>query len=294
MNILVSGASGFIGSSLVEFLTKKGHRVTRLVRSQPKSDEVYWDPTAGKLDATGLDGIDGVVHLAGESIVGRWTAEKKKKILESRVKGTTLLCDALAKLTKKPKALICASAMGYYGDRGEELLTEESASGKGFLAEVCRAWETATEPAKKSGIRVVNLRFGMILCSKGGALKKMLLPFKMGLGGKLGNGNQYMSWISLEDIVGIILYALLTDILRGPVNAVAPNPVRNIEFTKTLGRVLKRPVLFPMPAAAARLIFGQMADELLLASTRVKPAGLLAANYPFRHPNLEEALREII
>ena len=294
MNILVSGASGFIGSSLVEFLTKKGHRVTRLVRSQPKSDEVYWDPTAGKLDATGLDGIDGVVHLAGESIVGRWTAEKKKKILESRVKGTTLLCDALAKLTKKPKTFVCASAMGYYGDRGEELLTEESASGKGFLAEVCRAWEAATEPAKKSGIRVVNLRFGMILCSKGGALKKMLLPFKMGLGGKLGNGNQYMSWISLEDIVGIILYALLTDILRGPVNAVAPNPVRNIEFTKTLGRVLKRPVLFPMPAAAARLIFGQMADELLLASTRVKPAGLLAANYPFRHPNLEEALREII
>jgi uncharacterized protein (TIGR01777 family) len=294
MNILVSGSTGFIGSSVVKLLTEEGHRVVRLVRSQPKSDEIYWDPAAGKVDTFGLEGMDSIVHLAGESIVGRWTTEKKKKIFESRVRGTTLLCDALARLTKKPKAIICASAIGYYGDRGEELLTEESASGKGFLAEVCRAWEAATEPAKKSGIRVVHLRFGMVLSSKGGALKKMLLPFKIGIGGKLGIGNQYMSWISLQDIGGIILYALLTDILRGPVNAVAPNPVRNIEFTKTLGRVLKRPVLFPMPAVAARLIFGQIADELLLASTRVKPARLLAENYSFRHSNLEEALREII
>jgi uncharacterized protein (TIGR01777 family) len=297
MHVLVTGSTGLVGSALLPALTHSGHRVTRLVRSQPRSGEaaVRWDPAAGTVDVAGLVGLDAVVHLAGENIASaRWTPEQKAKIRDSRVKGTQLLCQSLAQLAQPPKVLVCASAIGYYGDRGAEVLREDSAPGSGFLAEVCRAWEAATEPAAQKGIRVVRLRIGLVLSATGGALKKMLPPFRMGLGGKIGSGQQYMSWIDLDDLVGAILHALTTEPLAGPVNGVAPNPVTNLEFTKTLGRVLGRPTLFPMPAFAARLAFGEMADALLLASTRVVPTRLSATGFTFRYPQLESALRHVL
>jgi uncharacterized protein len=296
MNILVTGASGLIGSTLVPFLTTSGHSVTRLVRSQPKPGEraVHWEPMTGTIDVHALAGVEAVVHLAGENIAGRWTAAKKVKIRDSRVKGTQVLCEALNRLAPPPKVLVSASAIGYYGDRGEEILTEESAPGRGFLAEVCRAWEGATEPARQKGIRVVNLRMGIVLSPAGGALAKILPPFRAGLGGVLGNGRQYMSWIALDDAVGAIHHAIVTDSLQGPTNAVAPQAVTNQEFTKTLGKVLGRPTVVPLPAFAARLMFGEMADELLLASARVQPAKLLASGYSFRYPELEGALRHLL
>jgi uncharacterized protein (TIGR01777 family) len=297
MRVLVSGSSGLVGSALVSLLTGGGHQVVRLVRAQPKDEasEVRWDPEAGDIDGAGLKGVDAAVHLAGESIAaGRWTAAKKGRILESRVKGTRLLAEALAGLEPVPRALVSASAVGYYGDRGEEELREESGSGSAFLSEVCRQWEAATEPAAAGGIRVVNLRFGIMLSAAGGALPRLLTPFRLGAGGTVGSGRQFMSWIALDDVVGVILHALITEALRGPVNAVAPQPVTNREFTKTLGRVLGRPTLFPLPAFAARLAFGEMADELLLASQRVEPARLLASGYSFRFPELEGALRHVL
>jgi uncharacterized protein (TIGR01777 family) len=297
MRVLVTGSSGLVGSALVPFLNSGGHRVTRLVRSKPRAAEAYalWDPEAGTIDASSLEGLDAVVHLAGESIAaGRWTAARKARILESRVKGTNLLTGTLAGLSQPPKVLVSASAVGFYGDRGEEVLREESSSGSGFLAEVCRQWEAATAPAAQVGIRVVHLRFGMILSAKGGALQKLLLPFRFGLGGRLGSGRQFMSWVALDDIVGAIHHALTTEELQGPVNAVSPTAVRNAEFTRTLGRVLRRPAVFPLPAFAARLAFGQMADELLLASQRVEPARLLASSYQFRFPELEAALKHLL
>lgn len=296
MKVLVSGSSGLIGSALVPSLTAGGHSVTRLVRSKLKKGEaeVWWDPLGGTLDATGLDGFDGVVHLAGENITGRWTARKKAKIRDSRVKGTELLAQTLAGRAQPPKVMVCASAVGYYGDRGDEILREGSPPGSGFLAQVCTEWEAAAEPARQKGIRVVHLRMGVVLSPDGGALAKMLPPFKMGVGGKVGSGNQYMSWIALDDVVGAIEHALTTEALRGPVNAVAPYPVTNLEFTQALGRVLSRPTVFPMPAGAARLAFGQMADELLLASARVEPARLSASGYRFRYPTLESALRHLL
>ncbi|MFQ5823748.1 MAG: TIGR01777 family oxidoreductase [bacterium] len=297
MNIVVTGSTGLIGSELVPFLTTGGHPVKRLVRSKPKPEEdgIHWDSGVDSLDSAKLEGLDAVVHLAGESIAeGRWTDEKKARIRESRVKGTRLISETLAKLKKPPKVLVCASAIGYYGDRGEEILKETSAAGSGFLSEVCRKWEAATEPATQKGIRVGYIRFGVVLSPKGGALAKMLFPFKMGVGGIIGNGQQYMSWISVDDAVGAIYHAITTDTLKGPINAVAPNPVTNREFTQTLGRVLVRPTIFPMPALAARLVFGEMANELLLASTRVEPAKLLSSGYKFRHPELEGALRHLL
>ncbi len=289
MKILVSGSSGLIGSALVPFLTAAGHEVTRLTRAKSGAAGVGWD-----LDATRLEDFDAVVHLAGENIAGRWTTEKKRRIRESRVEGTRLLCEALARTANPPRVMVCASAIGYYGTRGEEMLTEESALGKGFLAEVCRDWEGATTPASKRGIRVVNLRFGVVLSPKGGALAKMLLPFRLGAGGIVGNGRQYWSWIALDDVVGAIHHALVTEKLLGPVNAVAPNPVTNREFTKTLGKVLRRPTLFPMPAVAARLALGEMADAALLASARVMPTKLIATDYGFRFPDLQGALRHLL
>lgn len=296
MRILVTGSSGLIGSALVSSLTSGGHSVTRLVRTEPQPGrpEVRWDPAAGWIDTAGLEGHEGVVHLAGENITGRWTPAKKARLRDSRVKGTRLLAESLAKLTQPPRVLVCASAVGYYGDRGEEILREESAAGRGFLAEVCRQWEAAAQPAAEKGIRVVLLRIGVVLSPKGGALATMLLPFRLGLGGKIGSGKQYISWISLDDLVGIIEYALTTESLRGVVNAVAPQAVTNLEFTKTLGRVLRRPTLFPMPAFAARLALGELADELLLASARVEPARIRAAGYQFRYPELEGALRHLL
>jgi uncharacterized protein (TIGR01777 family) len=296
MNILITGASGLIGSAVVSFLTTHGHSVTRLVRSQPRPGErtVHWEPMTGISDVNALKGVDAVVHLAGENIAERWTAAKKVNIRDSRVKGTQVLCEALTRLVPAPKVLVSASAIGYYGDRGEENLTEESAPGSGFLAEVCRAWEGATEPARQKGIRVVPLRLGMVLSSTGGALAKMLPPFRLGLGGVLGSGRQYMSWIALDDAVSVIHHAIVTEALQGPTNAVAPQAVTNQEFTKTLGKVLGRPTVVPLPAFAARLLFGEMADELLLASTRVQPAKLLASGYSFRYPGLEGALRHLL
>jgi uncharacterized protein len=297
MHILVTGATGLIGSTLVSFLSTGGHQVTRLVRTPPRPGhaEVYWQPETGSIATPGLEGLDAVVHLAGENIAaGRWTAEKKASIRDSRVQGTHLLCDALAQLVNPPNMLVSASAIGYYGDRGAEVLREDSRPGRGFLADVCRAWEAATAPAAQRGIRVVNVRFGVVLSAAGGALAKMLLPFKLGLGGIIGSGQQYMSWIALDDVVGAIHHTLITDTLQGPVNVVAPNPVTNAVFTKTLGRVLRRPTLFPLPAFVARAAFGEMADALLLASTRVEPAKLKDTHYAFRYPELEGALRHVL
>ena len=298
MKVLVSGSSGLVGSALIPALAGGGHEVVRLVRSQPQdlASEVRWDPEAGEIDGARLEGVGAAVHLAGESIAtGRWTAARKARILESRAKGTRLLAEALAGLEPRPKVLVSASAIGYYGDRGDEALTEDSGSGSAFfLSNVCRQWESATEPAADAGIRVANLRFGVILSADGGALPRLLTPFRLGAGGRLGSGQQFMSWIAVDDAVGAILHALTTKTLRGPVNAVSPQPVTNREFTKTLGRVLGRPTVIPMPAFAARLAFGQMADELLLCSQRVEPARLLASDYQFRFPDLEDALRHLL
>lgn len=297
MRILMTGSSGLVGNSLMPFLTTGGHSVVRLVRrAAPLAENIVsWDPSAGRIDAAGLEGCDAVVHLAGESIAARrWSAKQKDLISSSRVAGTRLLCESLARLAKPPQVLVSASAIGFYGDRGDSPMTEESAPGAGFLSEVCQEWEAATEPAARAGIRVVNLRIGIVLSPAGGALKKMLTPFRLGVAGKMGSGRQYMSWIALDDVIGAIHHAIMAPEVRGPVNATAPNPVTNYEFTKTLGRVLRRPTIFPMPAFAARLAFGEMADALLLASTRVEPARLLAAGYRFRFPNLEDALRHLL
>jgi uncharacterized protein len=297
MTVAISGASGLIGSALVPFLTTAGHRVVRLVRSltQGKQDVIQWDPERGIVDTERLDGADALVHLAGVNIAdGRWTPERKRVIRESRVKGTRLLCEALARLPRPPKTLICASAIGYYGNRGDEVLGEESPPGDGFLAEVCQAWEAATQPAEESGIRVVHARLGIVLSLAGGALAKMLLPFQLGLGGRLGDGAQYMSWITLDDVVGSLFHLLISEGMSGAVNVVAPNSVTNREFTKTLGLVLKRPTLFPVPTLALRFALGEMADALLLASTRVQPQRLLASEYEFRYPHLEGGLRHVL
>ncbi|MCI0404118.1 MAG: TIGR01777 family oxidoreductase [Acidobacteria bacterium] len=294
MKVLVTGSTGFIGTALVAALAAAGHQVTRLVRRPAAAGEVRWDVEAGTIDSGGLEGHDAVVHLAGENIAGRWSAAKKKRIRDSRVNGTRLLAEALAKLSRRPRALICASAVGYYGNRGDEKLREDSPPGKGFLAESCVAWEAAAKPAADAGLRVVHLRIGVVLHPAGGALKQMLLPFKLGLGGVVGSGQQYMSWIALDDLIGIFQHALANDSLRGPANAVAPNPITNREFTKTLGNVLSRPTIFPMPAFAARLAFGEMADELLLSSARVEPVRLSASGFRFAHPQLEPALRHLL
>ncbi|MBI4464659.1 MAG: TIGR01777 family protein [Acidobacteria bacterium] len=296
MNIVVTGSRGLIGTALIASLADAGHRITRLVRSQPQtqSGEAHWDPEKGLLDASALEGQDAVVHLAGENIAERWTPDKKARIRDSRVNGTRLLCHALAHLQKSPSVLVSASAVGYYGDRGEQWLTEDKPPGSGFLAELCREWEAATEAAAQAGVRVVRLRIGVVLSVAGGALAKMLPPFRMGLGGKIGSGRQYMSWIALDDLVSIILHTLATPHLAGSVNAVAPNPATNQEFTKTLGKVLGRPTLFPAPAWAMRLAFGQMGEEVLLASTRVEPARLKASGYRFLFPELEGALHHVL
>jgi hypothetical protein len=285
-----------MGHALLPFLTSGGHTVVCLSRSKARASggPISWDPDAGIIDKDALEGFDAVVHLAGETIAGRWTTGKKARILESRAKGTRLLCETLARLRSRPLALVSASAIGFYGDRGDQVLDEGSSAGTLFLSEVAKAWEGATEPAGRSGIRVVNLRIGFVLSKAGGGLATLLLPFKMGVGGRVGSGRQFISWIAIDDVVGAISHALLADSLRGPVNAVAPHPVTNREFTATLGRVLGRPTIFPLPAFAARLVMGEMADELLLASTRVRPSRLLASGYEFRFPDLKGALRHVL
>ncbi len=292
--ILVSGSSGLIGAALIPALKSSGYEITCLVRGTASGKEqIQWDP-AQPLVPESVSGFDAVVHLAGESIVGRWTEAKKRRIRESRVQGTLRLAEALAQAPQRPRVLISASAIGYYGDRGDEALREDSASGSGFLPEVCREWEDATEPATKAGIRTVQVRFGLVLSRHGGALPKMLPPFRLGVGGNMGNGRQWWSWIDIDDLVGAVQHVIKAETLRGPVNVVGPNPVMNAEFTKILASALSRPAIFPMPAFAARLVFGQMGDELLLASQRVEPAKLLASGYVFQKPYLRAALEGIL
>jgi uncharacterized protein (TIGR01777 family) len=295
MKFAVTGSTGLVGSALVPALTTEGHHVVRVVRSQATEDVVHWDPSSGRIDASRLEGIDAVIHLAGENIAARrWNSEQKARIRDSRIQGTKLLCDTLRNLEQPPRVLISASAIGYYGDRGEQELSEPSPAGSGFLPGVCMEWERATDSAGQAGIRVVLLRFGVILSPHGGALAKMLTPFRMGIGGCIGNGRQWMSWVALDDAVGSVRHALDSQGVRGPVNVVSPNPVTNRTFTKTLGRVLGRPTVLPMPALMARVAFGEMANELLLASARVLPRALLGSGFQFRHADLESALRHLL
>jgi len=296
MKVAVTGSSGLVGSALVPQITAGGHQVVRLVRSQgARPGEIPWNPEAGTLDRAALEGFGAIIHLAGESIAGgRWTEAKKKRIRDSRVGSTRLLATTIAGLSRPPQVLVCASAIGCYGDRGDELLREDSPPGDDFLAGVCRAWEGAAEPAARKGVRVVHQRFGMILSPKGGALAKMLLPYRLGAGGPIGTGRQHVSWITLDDVLGVIGHALAAGTLSGPVNTVSPHPVTNREFARALGRVLRRPAILPMPAFAARLVFGEMADALLLSSQRVEPARLIASGYRFLYPDLEPALRHLL
>jgi uncharacterized protein (TIGR01777 family) len=294
VRIAITGASGLLGSALIPALTADGWETIRLVRARPKGGEVYWDPATGEIDAASLEGIEAVIHLAGASIAERWTEEHKRRVLQSRQSGTSLIAETCAGLTRPPRTLVSASAVGIYGDRGSQALTEADPPGSGFAAEVGKVWEAAAEPARMAGIRVVNLRFGIVLSANGGALGKMLPPFRLGLGGRMGSGAQWMSWIAIDDVVGVVRHALATATMAGPVNATAPNPVTNQEFTRTLGRVLGRPTPLPVPAFALRLLFGEMADELLLGGAKVIPEKLLQSGYGFRYPNLEEALRAVL
>ncbi|MEN8145930.1 MAG: TIGR01777 family oxidoreductase [Gemmatimonadota bacterium] len=295
--VLISGSTGLIGSALSDSLRSSGARVATLTRSggHDAPDAVRWDPTRAQIDSAHVEGFDVVVHLAGESVAsGRWTDSKKARILTSRVEGTGLLAGTLAAAAVRPRVLVTASAVGIYGNRGDEWLDEDSPPGAGFLADVCGRWESAAAPARQAGIRVVHLRFGIVLASSGGALQRMLPPFRLGLGGRLGPGRQFMSWITLADAVRVILRVSEDDSISGPVNAVTPAPVRNIAFTRALGRALRRPTLAAVPAAALRLAAGSMADEMLLASQRVRPARLAAAGFEFLHPELETALHSVL
>jgi uncharacterized protein (TIGR01777 family) len=293
MRVAISGASGLIGSALVSSLESEGHAVRRLVRraARPGSDEIFFDPDAGRIEAEKLEGLCAVVHLAGENIAaGRWTAERKRRIRDSRVSGSRLIAETLAGLENRPSVLLNASAIGYYGDRGAEPLDESSPPGEGFLAATCEEWEQAAASAERIGLRVVRLRIGVVLSSKGGALKRMLPPFRLGLGGRLGNGRQFVSWIALCDVVRAIIFLLSRDDISGAVNGVAPAPVRNAEFTRILARILGRPAVLPVPAAALRLALGEM-SSMLLASGRVLPQRLLRAGFSFERADLESALR---
>ncbi len=294
MDVAVTGSHGLVGSALVPALVHAGHRAVRVVRGTPAGrDELGWDPRVGVIDAAGLDGIDAVVHLAGVGIGDkRWTPDRKRLILESRTTSTDLLARTLAELTHKPAVLISASGVDYYGPHGDEVLTEESLQGTGFLAEVCARWEGATSPAEDAGIRVVRSRTGPVLSDDGGLLARLLLPFRMGLGGRVGSGEQYFSWIALEDHVGALLHLLTADDAAGVYNHTAPHPVTNREFTETLGRVLHRPTVIPTPLLPLKLRYtSELVDELLLTGQRVLPERLEGAGYRFAHPTLEEALR---
>ena len=295
MKVAVTGSSGLIGSSLVSFLSNEGVAVTRILRENPDDKNISWKPEGGGWDSAFARGVDGIIHLAAENIAsGKWTRKKKEKIRNSRNEGTKRLCEQILKLPTTPSVFVCASAIGYYGNRGMEFLNEVSPKGSGFLPDVCAGWEEASNIVSKAGVRVVNVRFGIVLSKNGGALTKMLTPFKMGMGGKIGSGAQYMSWVAMDDVTGAIYHALVTDSLKGPVNVTAPNPATNKEFTNTLGKVLNRPTVMPMPAFAARLAFGEMAKDLLLASTKVAPKRLSDSGYKFQYPKLENALKHVL
>src|SRR6267143_5237321 len=296
MKIVVSGSTGLIGSALTKALTAQNRVVVPLVRRRPAPGEhaLAWDPERGTIDRAGLEGADAVIHLAGENVVGRWSPAKKQRIYDSRVKGTRLLCDALAGLQRPPATLLAASAIGYYGDRGDEAVTEESTPGEDFLAHVARDWETATAPATRAGIRVVNMRIGVVLSPTGGALAKMLPAFRLGLGGTVGSGNQYLSWIALADVLNAILHLLEKADLAGPVNMTAPAPVTNREFARTLGRVLGRPAVVTVPAFALRIAFGTDGAAMVQSGQRVLPARLLASGFHFGSQDVEHALRFLL
>ncbi len=297
MKILITGSTGLIGTATHKMFKDGGHDAHRLVRgsARPDHNELHWNPDTGVLDPVRLEGFDAVIHLAGENIAARrWSPEQKKRIRDSRIAGTSLLAKTLAKLDAPPKVLVSASAIGFYGNRGDEVLTEESAAGTGYLSDTAKLWEAAAEPVKASGVRLVTLRTGIVLSSKGGALAKMLFPFKMGVGGKIGNGRQYMSWVALDDVTGAILHTVMTESLSGPVNLTSPNPATNREFTKTLGKVVKRPTIFPLPGFMVKLLFGEMGEALLLGSARVLPQKLEASDYHFKFPELEGALHRAI
>ena len=286
MKVVVSGASGLIGTALVAALRAAGHEVVRLVRHDPASgDEVRWDPAAGDIDATRLAGTDAIVNLSGENIGQRWTESRKREILDSRVQATSLLARTAAALEPRPSVLVCASAVGAYGNRGDEILTEDSELGSGFLTDVVRAWEAAADPAREAGVRVVNLRQGIVLAKQGGVLERLLLPFKLGVGGRVGSGKQWWSWVALDDLTAVYAHALRSDI-AGVVNLTAPNPVTNEQFTKALGSALHRPTVFPVPSFAARSIFGEMGEAMLLGGQRVLPARLLDAGFEFAAPTI--------
>ena len=293
MRILISGASGLIGQALTHALSAEGDTPIALVRRAPREGEVQWNPVE-PLDPDKLANCYAVVHLAGKNIAGYWTQKFKQEVCDSRVQGTRTLATAAAESFRKsgqPRVFVSASAIGYYGNRGDELLTEESSPGQGYLADVSREWEAATNPARDAGVRVVNLRIGVVLARDGGALQAMLPPFKLGLGGRTGSGKQYWTWVSLDDVVGIIQFALRNDNLRGPVNVVSPEPTRNEEFVRALGAQLHRPTIFPLPAFVVHTLLGEMGDAALLGSARVEPVKLKAAGYEFHHPTLRDALQ---
>ena len=297
MLVAVTGASGLIGTAVVRRLRAEGHQVLRLTRSRPSGpDQVQWDPMAGRLDPDALAKADAVVHLAARNIGDRlrWTAATKRDLLQTRVEGTGLVAETMAGLAEGPRVLVCASGVGFYGDRGDEVLTEASSGGRGFLADVVRRWEQAADPARAAGLRVVHLRTGPVQTAAGAGLPKQALMFRLGIGGRLGSGRQWLSWISLDDIAGAYLHALTREDLEGPVNAVAPNPVTNAEFTATLARILHRPAVLHVPAFGPRLVLGEAADELLFVSQRARPARLQATGYRFQLPELEPALRQTL
>jgi len=297
MLVAVTGASGLIGTAVVRRLQAEGHQVLRLTRSRPSGpDQVQWDPMAGRLDPDALAKADAVVHLAARNIGDRlrWTAATKRDLLQTRVEGTGLVAGTMAGLAEGPRVLVCASGVGFYGDRGDEVLTEASSGGHGFLADVVRRWEEAADPARAAGLRVVHLRTGPVQTAAGAGLPKQALMFRLGVGGRLGSGRQWLSWISLDDIAGAYLHVLTRQDLDGPVNAVAPNPVTNAEFTATLARILRRPAVLHIPAFGPRLVLGEAADELLFVSQRARPARLQATGYRFQFPELEPALRQTL
>ena len=293
MKILITGATGFLGTPLVERLIKGGHEVTRIVRST-RHPGIIWDPDNRKIDASRLEGYDAVVHLAAESIQGRWTKAKKQEILSSRTDDTKFLVEVLSHLKQKPKVFVSASAIGYYGHRDDEKLSEEALPGRGFLADVAKQWEAASKPLEKEGMRVSWIRTGLVLHPSGGALGKLLLPFKLGLGGPIGNGKQWWSWIEREDLLRIYEFALTNDAAHGPVNAVAPNPVTNKVFAKTLGKVLTRPAIIPLPAFAVKLILGEMGKELLLYSQNVRAKKLEELHFAYNYTELSPALKHLL
>jgi uncharacterized protein (TIGR01777 family) len=289
-----------IGSSLVPLLTAAGeHTITRLARpssdrNNTNSHSIVWDPSDDKVNVKELEGFDVVIHLAGENIFGRWTDSKKQRILKSRINSTRLLCDSLIKLANPPSTLICASATGFYGNQGNEVLTEESKQGFGFLSDVCRKWEESTETARDAGIRVVNTRFGVVLTPKGGMLQKLLALSRFGIGLKLGDENQYISWVSIEDVIGSIFYSIINSSIRGPVNVVSPNPVTNLEFSKTLARIVQSKIMLPISQKLARMMLGELADAMITSSALVVPNKLSSAGYRFVNPDLEDAFRLLL